>query len=54
MISQELTERYLILFPHTLLLLSASPRMSGFIYQVSYTHIMEVYTGTSQKNEKKS
>ncbi|XP_075873346.1 rho guanine nucleotide exchange factor 7-like isoform X3 [Nelusetta ayraudi] len=30
---QELTERYLILFPHTLLLLSASPRMSGFIYQ---------------------
>lgn len=30
---QELNERYLVLFPHTLLMLSASPRMSGFIYQ---------------------
>uniref|UniRef100_A0A8C1TJ57 Rho guanine nucleotide exchange factor (GEF) 7a n=1 Tax=Cyprinus carpio TaxID=7962 RepID=A0A8C1TJ57_CYPCA len=26
-------ERYLLLFPHVLLILSASPRMSGFIYQ---------------------
>ncbi|KAM9334277.1 rho guanine nucleotide exchange factor 7b [Symphorus nematophorus] len=30
---QELNERYLVLFPHTLLMLSASMRMSGFIYQ---------------------
>ncbi|KAG7502901.1 rho guanine nucleotide exchange factor 7-like isoform X2 [Solea senegalensis] len=30
---QESNERYLILFPHTLLMLSASLRMSGFIYQ---------------------
>ncbi|KAM3850771.1 rho guanine nucleotide exchange factor 7-like [Diretmus argenteus] len=30
---QEKSERYLLLFPHTLLMLSASPRMSGFIYQ---------------------
>uniref|UniRef100_A0A4W6ETJ4 Osteoclast-stimulating factor 1 n=1 Tax=Lates calcarifer TaxID=8187 RepID=A0A4W6ETJ4_LATCA len=30
---QESNERYLILFPHTLLMLSASQRMSGFIYQ---------------------
>ncbi|GAA6225138.1 rho guanine nucleotide exchange factor 7-like isoform X2 [Lates japonicus] len=30
---QESNERYLILFPHTLLMLSASMRMSGFIYQ---------------------
>uniref|UniRef100_A0A3B5A659 Osteoclast-stimulating factor 1 n=1 Tax=Stegastes partitus TaxID=144197 RepID=A0A3B5A659_9TELE len=30
---QESNERYLILFPHTLLVLSASLRMSGFIYQ---------------------
>uniref|UniRef100_A0A8C5EAE6 Osteoclast-stimulating factor 1 n=1 Tax=Gouania willdenowi TaxID=441366 RepID=A0A8C5EAE6_GOUWI len=30
---QEANERYLVLFPHTLLLLSASLRMSGFIYQ---------------------
>ncbi|TWW64216.1 rho guanine nucleotide exchange factor 7-like isoform X2 [Takifugu flavidus] len=30
---QELSECYLVLFPHTLLMLSASPRMSGFIYQ---------------------
>ncbi|XP_071394006.1 rho guanine nucleotide exchange factor 7-like isoform X4 [Centroberyx affinis] len=30
---QETNERYLLLFPHTLLMLSASPRMSGFIYQ---------------------
>ncbi|XP_061660656.1 rho guanine nucleotide exchange factor 7b isoform X3 [Syngnathoides biaculeatus] len=30
---QESRERYLVLFPHTLLFLSASMRMSGFIYQ---------------------
>uniref|UniRef100_A0A667X9R8 Rho guanine nucleotide exchange factor (GEF) 7b n=1 Tax=Myripristis murdjan TaxID=586833 RepID=A0A667X9R8_9TELE len=30
---QETNERYLLLFPHTLLMISASPRMSGFIYQ---------------------
>ncbi|XP_061745167.1 rho guanine nucleotide exchange factor 7-like isoform X1 [Nerophis ophidion] len=30
---QESSERYLVLFPHTLLFLSASLRMSGFIYQ---------------------
>lgn len=31
---QELSECHLVLFPHTLLMLSASPRMSGFIFQV--------------------
>ncbi|XP_062383823.1 rho guanine nucleotide exchange factor 7b [Sardina pilchardus] len=31
--SEEKQERYLMLFPHVLLMLSASPRMSGFIYQ---------------------
>ncbi|CAG05788.1 unnamed protein product [Tetraodon nigroviridis] len=31
--SEEKSERYLMLFPHVLLLLSASPRMSGFIFQ---------------------
>uniref|UniRef100_A0A4W6EUJ5 Osteoclast-stimulating factor 1 n=1 Tax=Lates calcarifer TaxID=8187 RepID=A0A4W6EUJ5_LATCA len=31
--AMESNERYLILFPHTLLMLSASQRMSGFIYQ---------------------
>ncbi|XP_028992398.1 rho guanine nucleotide exchange factor 7b isoform X2 [Betta splendens] len=30
---QESSERYLVLFPHTVLMLSASLRMSGFIYQ---------------------
>lgn len=30
---QESNERFLVLFPHTLLILSASLRMSGFIYQ---------------------
>ncbi|KAM4560475.1 rho guanine nucleotide exchange factor 7b isoform 1-T1 [Odontesthes bonariensis] len=30
---QESSERYLVLFPHTLVILSASLRMSGFIYQ---------------------
>ncbi|KAJ3592058.1 hypothetical protein NHX12_007188 [Muraenolepis orangiensis] len=30
---EEKCERYLMLFPHVLLLLSASPRMSGFIFQ---------------------
>ncbi|XP_063069768.1 rho guanine nucleotide exchange factor 7a isoform X1 [Engraulis encrasicolus] len=31
--TEEKHERYLLLFPHVLLILSASPRMSGFIYQ---------------------
>uniref|UniRef100_A0A7N5K387 Rho guanine nucleotide exchange factor 7 n=1 Tax=Ailuropoda melanoleuca TaxID=9646 RepID=A0A7N5K387_AILME len=31
--SEEKNERYLLLFPNILLMLSASPRMSGFIYQ---------------------
>ncbi|XP_076602841.1 rho guanine nucleotide exchange factor 7a isoform X3 [Chaetodon auriga] len=31
--SEERSERYLMLFPHVLLMLSASPRMSGFIFQ---------------------
>ncbi|XP_030594683.1 rho guanine nucleotide exchange factor 6 isoform X2 [Archocentrus centrarchus] len=31
--SEEKEERYLILFPNVLVMLSASPRMSGFIYQ---------------------
>uniref|UniRef100_A0A8C2HIZ1 Rho guanine nucleotide exchange factor (GEF) 7b n=1 Tax=Cyprinus carpio TaxID=7962 RepID=A0A8C2HIZ1_CYPCA len=31
--TEEKNERYLLLFPHVLLMLSASPRMSGFIYQ---------------------
>uniref|UniRef100_A0A673LRI9 Rho guanine nucleotide exchange factor 7-like n=1 Tax=Sinocyclocheilus rhinocerous TaxID=307959 RepID=A0A673LRI9_9TELE len=31
--AEEKNERYLLLFPHVLLMLSASPRMSGFIYQ---------------------
>ncbi|GAB5566482.1 rho guanine nucleotide exchange factor 7 isoform X5 [Prionailurus iriomotensis] len=33
--SEEKNERYLLLFPNSLLMLSASPRMSGFIYQWS-------------------
>lgn len=33
---QEKEERYLMLFPNVLVMLSASPRMSGFIYQVSF------------------
>uniref|UniRef100_A0A8C1CZZ3 Rho guanine nucleotide exchange factor (GEF) 7b n=1 Tax=Cyprinus carpio carpio TaxID=630221 RepID=A0A8C1CZZ3_CYPCA len=33
--AEEKNERYLLLFPHVLLMLSASPRMSGFIYQVN-------------------
>ena len=35
---QEKNERYLLLFPHVLLMLSASPRMSGFIFQVELSH----------------
>uniref|UniRef100_A0A3Q4G7L2 Rho guanine nucleotide exchange factor (GEF) 7a n=1 Tax=Neolamprologus brichardi TaxID=32507 RepID=A0A3Q4G7L2_NEOBR len=33
-LSEEKNERYLMLFPHILLMLSASPRMSGFIFQL--------------------
>uniref|UniRef100_A0A8C4F250 Osteoclast-stimulating factor 1 n=1 Tax=Dicentrarchus labrax TaxID=13489 RepID=A0A8C4F250_DICLA len=32
--SEEKEERYLMLFPNVLVMLSASPRMSGFIYQL--------------------
>ncbi|XP_051559386.1 rho guanine nucleotide exchange factor 7b isoform X1 [Myxocyprinus asiaticus] len=31
--TEEKNERYLLLFPHVLLILSTSPRMSGFIFQ---------------------
>uniref|UniRef100_A0A3P9P0U8 Rac/Cdc42 guanine nucleotide exchange factor 6 n=1 Tax=Poecilia reticulata TaxID=8081 RepID=A0A3P9P0U8_POERE len=34
--SEEKEERYLMLFPNVLVMLSASPRMSGFIYQVRH------------------
>ncbi|TKC53321.1 hypothetical protein EI555_017903, partial [Monodon monoceros] len=40
--SEEKNERYLLLFPNILLMLSASPRMSGFIYQVK--HILNLYS----------
>lgn len=40
---QELSECYLVLFPHTLLMLSASPRMSGFIYQVLQLQLCFIY-----------
>lgn len=33
---QEKEERYLMLFPNVLVMISASPRMSGFIYQVRH------------------
>uniref|UniRef100_A0AAQ5YSJ9 Rac/Cdc42 guanine nucleotide exchange factor (GEF) 6 n=1 Tax=Amphiprion ocellaris TaxID=80972 RepID=A0AAQ5YSJ9_AMPOC len=42
--SEEKEERYLMLFPNVLVMLSASPRMSGFIYQtniISLFHITE-------------
>ncbi|XP_077473600.1 rho guanine nucleotide exchange factor 7a isoform X3 [Stigmatopora argus] len=32
-VAEEKSERYIMLFPHVLLMLSASPRMSGFIFQ---------------------
>ena len=35
-------DRYLVLFPTTLLMLSVSHRMSAFIYAVSYTHLFHV------------
>lgn len=40
---QKLNECYLVLFPHTLLMLSASPRMSGFIYQVPQLKLCCIY-----------
>lgn len=51
---QELNERYLVLFPHTLLMLSASLRMSGFIYQgripLSGMLISRIEDGENLKN----
>ncbi|KAK7882417.1 hypothetical protein WMY93_028591 [Mugilogobius chulae] len=57
--SEEKSERYLMLFPHVLLLLSASPRMSGFIFQgklplagmiVSKLEDCEAYKNTFELN----
>uniref|UniRef100_A0A1A8KN18 Osteoclast-stimulating factor 1 n=1 Tax=Nothobranchius kuhntae TaxID=321403 RepID=A0A1A8KN18_NOTKU len=52
--SQESNERYLILFPHTLLLLSANLRMSGFVYQgripLSGMLISRIEDGEKMKN----
>ncbi|XP_053273114.1 rho guanine nucleotide exchange factor 7 isoform X3 [Pleuronectes platessa] len=51
---QESNERYLVLFPHTLLVLSASMRMSGFIYQgrmpLSGMLISRIEDGDNLKN----
>ncbi|XP_065808172.1 rho guanine nucleotide exchange factor 7b isoform X2 [Labrus bergylta] len=51
---QESNERYLVLFPHTLLMLSASLRMSGFIYQgripLSGILISRIEDGDNLKN----
>ncbi|KAG7215727.1 hypothetical protein INR49_022084 [Caranx melampygus] len=51
---QESNERYLVLFPHTLLMLSASLRMSGFIYQgrmpLSGMLISRIEDGENLKN----
>uniref|UniRef100_A0A8C7PSE7 Rac/Cdc42 guanine nucleotide exchange factor 6 n=1 Tax=Oncorhynchus mykiss TaxID=8022 RepID=A0A8C7PSE7_ONCMY len=38
--NEEKEERYLMMFPSVLVMLSASPRMSGFIYQVTNKHQM--------------
>uniref|UniRef100_A0A8C3G7M0 Osteoclast-stimulating factor 1 n=1 Tax=Cyclopterus lumpus TaxID=8103 RepID=A0A8C3G7M0_CYCLU len=51
---QDSNERYLVLFPHTLLVLSASLRMSGFIYQgripLSGMLISRIEDGENLKN----
>ncbi|XP_078099777.1 rho guanine nucleotide exchange factor 7b isoform X1 [Sander vitreus] len=51
---QESNERYLVLFPHTLLMLSASLRMSGFIFQgkmpLSGMLISRIEDGENLKN----
>ncbi|XP_030603368.1 rho guanine nucleotide exchange factor 7-like isoform X1 [Archocentrus centrarchus] len=51
---QEPNERHLVLFPHTLLMLSASLRMSGFIYQgripLSGMLISRIEDGENMKN----
>uniref|UniRef100_A0A3B5MUI5 Uncharacterized protein n=1 Tax=Xiphophorus couchianus TaxID=32473 RepID=A0A3B5MUI5_9TELE len=51
---KESNERFLILFPHTLLMLSASLRMSGFIYQgkmpLSGMLISRIEDGENLKN----
>ncbi|XP_040888210.1 rho guanine nucleotide exchange factor 7b isoform X2 [Toxotes jaculatrix] len=51
---QESNERYLLLFPHTLLMVSASLRMSGFIYQgripLSGMLISRIEDGETLKN----
>uniref|UniRef100_A0A8C3ADR3 Osteoclast-stimulating factor 1 n=1 Tax=Cyclopterus lumpus TaxID=8103 RepID=A0A8C3ADR3_CYCLU len=52
--STDSNERYLVLFPHTLLVLSASLRMSGFIYQgripLSGMLISRIEDGENLKN----
>ncbi|XP_066435861.1 rho guanine nucleotide exchange factor 7 isoform X2 [Eleutherodactylus coqui] len=52
--SEEKNERYLLLFPNALLMLSASPRMSGFIYQgklpLTGTFITKLEDNENHKN----
>ncbi|XP_030057398.1 rho guanine nucleotide exchange factor 7 isoform X4 [Microcaecilia unicolor] len=52
--NEEKNERYLLLFPNILLMLSASPRMSGFIYQgklpLTGTTIRKLEDTENQKN----
>uniref|UniRef100_A0A6I8NLJ7 Rho guanine nucleotide exchange factor 7 n=1 Tax=Ornithorhynchus anatinus TaxID=9258 RepID=A0A6I8NLJ7_ORNAN len=52
--NEEKNERYLLLFPNILLMLSASPRMSGFIYQgklpMTGTTITKLEDSESHKN----
>nr|XP_033803900.1 rho guanine nucleotide exchange factor 7 isoform X5 [Geotrypetes seraphini] len=52
--NEEKNERYLLLFPNILLMISASPRMSGFIYQgklpLTGTTIRKLEDTENQKN----
>uniref|UniRef100_A0A673L8X9 Rac/Cdc42 guanine nucleotide exchange factor (GEF) 6 n=1 Tax=Sinocyclocheilus rhinocerous TaxID=307959 RepID=A0A673L8X9_9TELE len=50
--NEEKEERYFMLFPNVVVMLSASPRMSGFIYQLQYCcifhfadHVLIVFLG---------
>lgn len=44
-VDQNQKDRYFVLFSSTLLILSVSARMSGFIYEVSWSTCVLVYLG---------
>lgn len=47
-VGQQHHDRYFVLFPNTLVMLSVSHRLSAFIYEVRFTRLVKVIQGVIQ------